>query len=201
MLITYYKYVANRYINRYSFSKPNRDFFCSIAVEFEEDEVSRNLEAAGNMKMASNCTSQEAVIDSGVDSEATTPSSPEDDPHDHEAENPNSRNNKSATATPSICNSRNNSIDEKASAEGQQLSDDMVLETAETLLALSGKSKSASNGDTAIVRPRQPPQSPANQGKILAFFSFFNILFSYCNFSIFQIETIIIRHVRCNCRL
>ena len=117
------------------------------------------------MKMASNCTSQEAVIDSGVDSEATTPSSPEDE---HDAENPNSQNNKSATA-PSICKSRINSIDE-ASAEGQQLSDDMVLETAETLLALSGKSKSASNGDTAIVRPRQPPQSPANQGKILVFF-------------------------------
>ena len=121
------------------------------------------------MKMASNCTSQEAVIDSGVDSEATTPSSPEDDPHEHEAENPNSQN-KSATATHSICKSRINSIDEEASAEGQQLSDEMVLETAETLLALSGKSKSASNGDTAIVRPRQPPQSPANQGKILAFF-------------------------------
>ena len=160
---------------RYSFSKPNRDFFCSIAVEFEEDEVSRNLEAAGNMKMASNCTSQEAVIDSGVDSEATTPSSPEDDPHDHDAENPNSQN-KSATA-PSICKSRINSIDEEASAEGQQLSDDMVLETAETLLALSGKSKSASNGDTAIVRPRQPPQSPVNQGKILAFF--FVLYFSF----------------------
>ena len=127
------------------------------------------------MKMASNCTSQEAVIDSGVDSEATTPSSPEDDPHEHEAENPNSRNNKSAT-TPSICKSRINSIDEEASAEGQQLSDDMVLETAETLLALSGKSKSASNGDTAIVRPRQPPQSPANQGKILSFFSSFTLV-------------------------
>ena len=143
--------------------------FYPIAVEFEEDEVSRNLEAAGNMKMASNCTSQEAVIDSGVDSEATTPSSPEDDPHEHEAENQNSRNNKSATLAPSICKSRINSIDEEASP-GQQLSDDMVLETAETLLALSGKSKSASNGDTAIVRPRQPPQSPANQGKILVFF-------------------------------
>ena len=126
------------------------------------------------MKMASNCTSQEAVIDSGVDSEATTPSSPEDDPHEHDAENPNSRNNKSATA-PSICKSRINSIDE-ASAEGQQLSDDMVLETAETLLALSGKSKSASNGDTAIVRPQQPPQSPANQGKILAFFLSFTLV-------------------------
>ena len=117
------------------------------------------------MKMASNCTSQEAVIDSGVDSEATTPSSPEDE---HDAENPNSQNNKSANS-PSICKNRINSIDE-ASAEGQQLSDDMVLETAETLLALSGKSKSASNGDTAIVRPQQPPQSPANQGKILVFF-------------------------------
>ena len=127
------------------------------------------------MKMASNCTSQEAVIDSGVDSEATTPSSPEDDPHEHDAENPNSRNNKSATA-PSICKSRINSIDEEASAEGQQLSDDMVLETAETLLALSGKSKSALNGDTAIVRPRQPPQSPANQGKILSFFSSFTLV-------------------------
>ena len=125
--------------------------------------------------MASNCTSQEAVIDSGVDSEATTPSSPEDDPHEHDAENPNSQNNKSATA-PSICKSRINSIDEEASAEGQQLSDDMVLETAETLLALSGKSKSASNGDTAIVRPRQPPQSPANQGKILSFFSSFTLV-------------------------
>ena len=115
------------------------------------------------MKMASNCTSQEAVIDSGVDSEATTPSSPEDE-HDSEIQ---SSLNKSATA-PSICKSRTNSIDE--AIVGQQLSDDMVLETAETLLALSGKSKSASNGDTAIVRPRQPPQSPVNQGKILAFF-------------------------------
>ena len=150
-----------------------KTLFCPIAVEFEEDEVSRNLEAAGNMKMASNCTSQEAVIDSGVDSEATTPSSPEDDPHEHDAENPNSRN-KSATA-PSICKSRINSIDE-ASA-GQQLSDDMVLETAETLLALSGKSKSASNEDTAIVRPRQPPQSPVNQGKILAFFVLYSTFF------------------------
>ena len=125
------------------------------------------------MKMASNCTvSQEAVIDSGVDSEATTPSSPEDE---HDSENQSSRNNnKSATTAPSslICKSRTNSIDE-ASEAGQQLSDDMVLETAETLLALSGKSKSASNGDTAIVRPRQPTQSPVNQGKILAFFVLF----------------------------
>ena len=148
------------------------------------------------MKMASNCTSQaEAVIDSGVDSEATTPSSPEDDPHEHEAENQNSRNNKSATLAPSICKSRINSIDEEASAEGQQLSDDMVLETAETLLALSGKSKSASNGDTAIVRPRQPPQSTANQGKILAFFFvlyYTYILYSdYNYFSIFQMKLLL----------
>ena len=167
MLITYFRY---QIIIDFNFQNLKKTFLCPITVEFEEDEVSRNLEAAGNMKMASNCTSQEAVIDSGVDSEATTPSSPEDDPHEHEAENQNSRNNKSATLAPSICKSRINSIDEEASAEGQQLSDDMVLETAETLLALSGKSKSASNGDTAIVRPQQPPQSPANQGKILVFF-------------------------------
>ena len=173
MLITYYKY---QIVIGIHFQNLIKTLFCPITVEFEEDEVSRNLEAAGNMKMASNCTSQaEAVIDSGVDSEATTPSSPEDDPHEHEAENQNSRSNKSATLAPSICKSRINSIDEEASP-GQQLSDDMVLETAETLLALSGKSKSASNGDTAIVRPRQPPQSPANQGKILAFFSSFTIL-------------------------
>ena len=173
LLITNYRY---QIVIDFVFQNLKKTFFFSIAVEFEEDEVSRNLEAAGNMKMASNCTSQEAVIDSGVDSEATTPSSPEDDPHDHDTENPNSRNNKSATLAPSICKSRINSIDEEASAEGQQLSDDMVLETAETLLALSGKSKSASNGDTAIVRPRQPPQSPANQGKILAFFSSFTLV-------------------------
>ena len=138
------------------------------------------------MKMASNCTSQsEAVIDSGVDSEATTPSSPEDDPHDHDAENPNSQN-KSANTAPSICKSRINSIDEEASAEGQQLSDDMVLETAETLLALSGKSKSASNGDTAIVRPQQPPQSPANQGKILAFFLSFTLVLFFISTKTFH---------------
>ena len=181
MLITYFRY---QIIIDFNFQNLKKTFLCPITVEFEEDEVSRNLEAAGNMKMASNCTSQEAVIDSGVDSEATTPSSPEDDPHEHDAENPNSRNNKSATA-PSICKSRINSIDE-ASAEGQQLSDDMVLETAETLLALSGKSKSASNGDTDIVRPRQPPQSPANQGKILAFFLSFTLVLFFISTKTFH---------------
>ena len=111
--------------------------------------------------MASNCNNQEAVIDSGVDSEATTPSSPEDDPHEHDNENSNSRT-KSAVST---CK-RTESIDE---ASDQQLSDEMVLETAETLLALSGKSKSSSNGDTAIVLPRQPPQSSVKKGKFRPF--------------------------------
>ena len=56
--------------------------------------------------------SSEVVVDSGVDSEATTPSSPED---------------------------QESQEDEVAKA--QQEDEDMVLETAETLLALSGKSK------------------------------------------------------------
>ena len=48
----------------------------------------------------------------------------------------------------------------------QQLSDEMVLETAETLLALSGKSKPSDNDtSTAIVLPQQPPQSPLKKGK------------------------------------
>ena len=72
------------------------------------------------------CNSQEVVVDSGVDSEATTPSSPEDDSQED------IENNKS---------------------KQEQMSDEMVLETAETLLALSGK-KSTS---TAIVLPQQPP--------------------------------------------
>ena len=112
--------------------------------------------------MASNCNNQEAVIDSGVDSEATTPSSPEDDPHEHDNENSNSRQTKSAVST---CK-RTKSIDE---ASDHQLSDEMVLETAETLLALSGKSKSSSNGDTAIVLPRQPPQSSVKKGRFCPF--------------------------------
>ena len=50
----------------------------------------------------------------------------------------------------------------------QQLSDEMVLETAETLLALSGKSKPSDNDtSTAIVLPQQPPQSPLKKGKII----------------------------------
>ena len=53
--------------------------------------------------------SAEAVVDSGVDSEATTPSSPEDQ-ESQEDEN-----------------------------KAKQEDEDMVLETAETLLALSGK--------------------------------------------------------------
>ena len=68
--------------------------------------------------MASNCnSSQEAVIDSGVDSEATTPSSPEDDPHEHDGENSTSRSGpKSSVCPASTCKARTESIDESASA-------------------------------------------------------------------------------------
>ena len=62
--------------------------------------------------MASNCNgTQEAVVDSGVDSEATTPSSPEDDPHEHDGEN-----SKSAVCPASTCKTRTESMDESASA-------------------------------------------------------------------------------------
>ena len=116
--------------------------------------------------MASNCNNQEAVIDSGVDSEATTPSSPEDEPHEHDAENSNSQNSNSQNSKSALLSirKRTESID-GATSEDQQLSDEMVLETAETLLALSGKSKSASNGEANIVRPQQIPQFQVKQGK------------------------------------
>lgn len=81
-------------------------------MEFEEDE------ARVEVNMAS-CT--DAVVDSGVDSEATTPSSPEDDAQEDQHDNGGK------------------------SKEDPQLSssDEIVLETAETLLALSGKKTSA----------------------------------------------------------
>ena len=83
------------------------------------------------------CNSQEAVVDSGVDSEETTPSSPEDDPQEDEG---------------------------AKSKEDQQLSDEMVLETAETLLALSGKKP---GGNTAVVLPQQPGDVPSGEkGKV-----------------------------------
>ena len=87
------------------------------------------------------CNSQEAVVDSGVDSEATTPSSPEDDPQEDEGA--------------------------KSKEEDQQLSDEMVLETAETLLALSGKKPGNAGGNTAVVLPQQPGDVPSGEkGKV-----------------------------------
>ena len=75
--------------------------------------------------------SSEVVVDSGVDSEATTPSSPEDQ-----------------------------ESQEEEVAKAQQEDEYMVLETAETLLALSGKSKMPkefmNRTDTAVVFPQQP---------------------------------------------
>ena len=57
------------------------------------------------------------IFDSGVDSEATTPSSPEDDPHEHDGENSNSRSGpKSVVCPASTCKTRTGSIDESASA-------------------------------------------------------------------------------------
>ena len=72
------------------------------------------------------------AVDSGVDSEATTPSSPEDE-----------------------------ALEE---SEKKLSNDEMVLETAETLLALSGKKSSASlaassqNETEAVVLPQQPQE-------------------------------------------
>ena len=103
-----------------------------IPVEFEEDEA--RLEGSN---MASVCNSQEAVVDSGVDSEATTPSSPEDDPQEEDGKSK------------------------------DQLSDEMVLETAETLLALSGKKTNQNH--TAIVIPQNPDSDV--KGKIKLIFS------------------------------
>jgi hypothetical protein len=127
-----------------------------ISVELEEDELRMEV---GNM------ASCEAVVDSGVDSEATTPSSPEDDLNDDER---GGKNDKSST---------NHS--------------DMILETAETLLALSGKKLSVTSRmttvkssedtkikeylnrvDTAVVFPQQPDQQPPEataKGKLFAF--------------------------------
>lgn len=105
----------------------------------EFDEVEPRSEAA-NINMAS-CS--EAIVDSGVDSEATTPSSPEDDSHEDEA-------------------GQGKPKDE----DNHSLSDEMVLETAETLLALSGKKTKMGSKiheiidrpDTAVVFPEQPDQ-------------------------------------------
>ena len=77
--------------------------FNFLTVEFDEEPP--HLLQVPQPKMAS----AEAVVDSGVDSEATTPSSPEDQ-ESQEDEN-----------------------------KAKQEDEDMVLETAETLLALSGK--------------------------------------------------------------
>ena len=86
--------------------------------------------------------SSEVVVDSGVDSEATTPSSPED---------------------------QESQEDEVAKA--QQEDEDMVLETAETLLALSGKSKMPkefmNRTDTAVVFPQQPLEDDQGRWKSL----------------------------------
>ena len=110
--------------------------FSPFSVEF--DEVEPRSEEAANINMAS-CS--EAVVDSGVDSEATTPSSPEDDSHEEEVG--------------------------KHTKDEDTLSDEMVLETAETLLALSGKKTKGGNKiheiidrpDTAVVFPEQPDTS------------------------------------------
>ena len=118
-----------------------------FAVEFEEEEEVR-LEAGNIVRNMAASNSLEAVVDSGVDSEATTPSSPEDDPQEDEQ-------------------------GVKASKEDSEMSDEMVLETAETLLALSGKktaglpaSLAASSAETAIVLPQQPPINGLQKGKL-----------------------------------
>ena len=108
-------------------------------------EIDEELEGA-NMARTS-CNSQETVVDSGVDSEATTPSSPEDEASEET---------------------------EKNSKESALSNDEMVLETAETLLALSGKktanaTSASSQNDTAIVLPQQPQ----DDAKGTLFYDFF----------------------------
>ena len=110
-------------------------------------EIDEELEGA-NM-VASSCNSQETVVDSGVDSEATTPSSPEDEASEE--------------------------TEKSSSKEESALSNnEMVLETAETLLALSGKktanaTSASSQNDTAIVLPQQPQ----DDAKGTLFYDFF----------------------------
>merc|ERR1719225_1645185 len=105
-------------------------------------EIDEELEGA-NM-VASSCNSQETVVDSGVDSEATTPSSPEDEASEE--------------------------TEKSSSKEESALSnDEMVLETAETLLALSGKkptgTAASSQKDTAVVLPQQPQDDAKGEGE------------------------------------
>ena len=85
------------------------------------------------------------AVDSGVDSEATTPSSPEDE-----------------------------ALEE---SEKKLSNDEMVLETAETLLALSGKKPSAAslaassqNETEAVVLPQPQPQEDAKGTLFLCFY-------------------------------
>lgn len=123
-------------------------------------EIDEELEGA-NM-VASSCNSQETVVDSGVDSEATTPSSPEDEASEET---------------------------EKSSSKEEAMSnDEMVLETAETLLALSGKkptgtaSASSQKDTTAVVLPQQP-QDDAKGSSTTLFTTFFYVLCSDANFA------------------
>ena len=115
-------------------------------------EIDEELEGA-NM-VASSCNSQETVVDSGVDSEATTPSSPEDEASEET---------------------------EKSSSKEEAMSnDEMVLETAETLLALSGKKPTgtgaaSSQKDTAVVLPQQPQDDAKGSTPLLRLFSMFYV--------------------------
>ena len=116
-------------------------------------EIDEELEGA-NM-VASSCNSQETVVDSGVDSEATTPSSPEDEASEE--------------------------TEKSSSKEESALSnDEMVLETAETLLALSGKkptgtAAASSQKDTAVVLPQQPQDDAKGSTPLLRLFSMFYV--------------------------
>ena len=111
--------------------------FC-LTVEFDEEPHQ------GPPQQPPKMASSEVVVDSGVDSEATTPSSPEDQESQEE---------------------------EVTNAKAQQEDEDMVLETAETLLALSGKSKMPkefmNRTDTAVVFPQQPLDDDQGRWKSL----------------------------------
>ena len=116
-------------------------------------EIDEELEGA-NM-VASSCNSQETVVDSGVDSEATTPSSPEDEASEETEKS-------SSKEEPALSN------------------DEMVLETAETLLALSGKkptgtAAASSQKDTAVVLPQQPQDDAKGSTPLLRLFSMFYV--------------------------
>lgn len=116
-------------------------------------EIDEELEGA-NM-VASSCNSQETVVDSGVDSEATTPSSPEDEASEETEKS-------SSKEEPALSN------------------DEMVLETAETLLALSGKKPTgtgaaSSQKDTAVVLPQQPQDDAKGSTPLLRLFSMFYV--------------------------